>query len=54
MSAMAGDGGLPQPEIGKLIEHAMDLIEFDGPTLRYVLPKTYARPSLDLARSVAA
>jgi type I restriction enzyme M protein len=39
-----------QPEIGKLIDNAMDLIELDNPTLRGVLPKTYARPSLDLRR----
>jgi hypothetical protein len=39
-----------QPEIGKLIDHAMDLIEIDNPSLRAVLPKTYARPSLDVRR----
>ncbi|MGY1814339.1 class I SAM-dependent DNA methyltransferase [Blastococcus sp. SYSU D00820] len=39
-----------QPEIGKLIDNAMDLIEIDNPTLRGVLPKTYARPSLDVRR----
>ena len=39
-----------QPEIGKLIDNAMDLIELDNPSLRGVLPKTYARPSLDLRR----
>jgi type I restriction enzyme M protein len=39
-----------QPEIGKLIDHAMDLIETDNPSLRGVLPKTYARPSLDVRR----
>lgn len=39
-----------QPEIGKLIDNAMDLIERDNPTLRGVLPKTYARPSLDVRR----
>ncbi len=39
-----------QPEIGKLIDNAMDLIELDNPTLRGVLPKTYARPSLDVRR----
>jgi len=37
-----------QPEIGKLIDNAMDLIEVDNPSLRGVLPKTYARPSLAL------
>ncbi|MHB1613836.1 MAG: class I SAM-dependent DNA methyltransferase [Actinomycetes bacterium] len=39
-----------QPEIGTLIDTAMDLIEADNPTLRGVLPKTYARPSLDVRR----
>ncbi|MFZ0226557.1 MAG: class I SAM-dependent DNA methyltransferase [Mycobacterium sp.] len=39
-----------QPEIGKLIDGAMDLIEVDNPSLRGVLPKTYARPSLDVRR----
>jgi type I restriction enzyme M protein len=39
-----------QPEIGKLIDNAMDLIELDNPSLRGVLPKSYARPSLDVRR----
>ena len=39
-----------QPEIGKLIDNAMDLIEADNRSLRGVLPKTYARPSLDVRR----
>jgi type I restriction enzyme M protein len=39
-----------QPEIGKLIDNAMDQIELDNPSLRGVLPKTYARPSLDVRR----
>jgi type I restriction enzyme M protein len=39
-----------QPEIGKLIDNAMDLIEVDNPSLRGVLPKTYARPGLDVRR----
>jgi type I restriction enzyme M protein len=39
-----------QPEIGKLIDHAMDLIEVENPSLRGVLPKTYARPSMDTRR----
>jgi type I restriction enzyme M protein len=39
-----------QPEIGKLIDDAMDLIEVDNPSLRGVLPKIYARPSLDTRR----
>lgn len=39
-----------QPEIGKLIDNAMDLIEIDNASLCGVLPKTYARPSLDTRR----
>ncbi len=39
-----------QPEVGKLLDNAMDLIELDNPSLRGVLPKTYARPSLDVRR----
>ncbi len=39
-----------QPEIGELLDDAMDLIELDNPSLRGVLPKTYARPSLDTRR----
>lgn len=33
-----------------MIDKAMDLIELDNPSLRGVLPKTCARPSLDLRR----
>lgn len=36
-----------QPEIGVLIDSAMDLIEKENPTLRGVLPKTYARAEID-------
>ncbi len=39
-----------KPEIGKLIDDAMDSIEKDNITLRGVLPKDYARPSLDKQR----
>jgi len=39
-----------QPEIGKLIDNAMDLVELDNPSLRGVLPKNYARPSRDPRR----
>jgi type I restriction enzyme M protein len=39
-----------QPEIGKLIGNAMDLVELDNPSLRGVLPKNFARPSLDPRR----
>jgi type I restriction enzyme M protein len=39
-----------QPGVGKLIDNAMDQIEIDNPSLRGVLPKTYARPSLDMRR----
>ena len=39
-----------QPEIGKVIDNAMDLVEADNPSLRGVLPKSYSRPSLDTRR----
>jgi len=38
------------PEVGKLIDDAMELIEKENPTLKGVLPKDYARPSLDKRR----
>ena len=39
-----------QPKIGNLIDDAMDAIEKDNPSLKGVLPKNYARPSLDKQR----
>lgn len=36
-----------KPEIGVLIDEAMHLIEKENPTLKWVLPKNYARPELD-------
>jgi len=36
-----------QPTIGKIVDDAMDALERDNPTLKGVLPKDYARPSLD-------
>jgi type I restriction enzyme M protein len=38
------------PAIGKDIDDAMDAIEKDNPSLKDVLPKDYARPSLDKQR----
>jgi len=35
------------PEIGKVVDQAMDAIEKDNPSLRDVLPKVYARGNLD-------
>jgi type I restriction enzyme M protein len=35
------------PDIGKIIDDAMDDIEKENPSLRDVLPKNYARPTLD-------
>ncbi|KFD42432.1 DNA methyltransferase [Peptococcaceae bacterium SCADC1_2_3] len=35
------------PEIGKVVDQAMDAIEKDNPSLRDVLPKVYARDNLD-------
>ena len=39
-----------QPTIGKDIDDAMDVIEKENPSLKGVLPKEYARPSLDKKR----
>jgi type I restriction enzyme M protein len=36
-----------QPDIGKFIDAAMDVIEKENPSLKGVLPKVYARPYLD-------
>jgi len=38
------------PEIGKMIDDAMIVIEKDNPKLKGVLPKEYARPALDKQR----
>ena len=39
-----------KPEIGELIDHAMDEIEKENPSLNGVLPKNYARPALNKHR----
>ena len=39
-----------QPDIGQLVDRAMDAIERDNPALKDVLPKDYARQSLDKTR----
>jgi type I restriction enzyme M protein len=39
-----------QPNIGELIDNAMDLIEKENSSLKGVLPKEYARPTLDKRR----
>ncbi|MBC7348466.1 MAG: SAM-dependent DNA methyltransferase [Candidatus Aminicenantes bacterium] len=39
-----------QPEIGQIIDAAMEAIERENPTLNSVLPKDYARPALDKQR----
>ena len=39
-----------QPNIGVLIDSAMDAIERDNPSLKGVLPKNYAREALDKRR----
>lgn len=39
-----------QPEIGVLVDAAMDAIERDNATLKGVLPKDYARPALNKQR----
>lgn len=38
------------PEIGNIIDNAMDLIESENPSLKAVLPKNYNRPALDKRR----
>jgi len=38
------------PEIGKVIDAAMDAIEQENKTLKGILPKTYARPEMDKRR----
>lgn len=43
-------GSAKTPEIGKLLDKAMEAIETDNPTLKGVLPKEYARPQLDKRR----
>lgn len=43
-------GSAPQPTIGTLIDAAMTAIERENPSLKGVLPKDYARPSLDKQR----
>jgi type I restriction enzyme M protein len=39
-----------QPQIGKIIDSAMDAVEVENPSLRGVLPKNFARPGLDVRR----
>ncbi|MFH1247354.1 MAG: type I restriction-modification system subunit M N-terminal domain-containing protein, partial [Candidatus Micrarchaeota archaeon] len=39
-----------KPEIGKLIDDAMDVIEKDNQSLKGVLPKNFARPGLNKQR----
>ena len=39
-----------QPEIGVLVDSAMEAVERDNPSLKGVLPKNYARESLDKRR----
>ena len=39
-----------QPTIGKLIDDAMVIIEKENPRLKGILPKNYARPTLDKRR----
>ena len=39
-----------QPNIGSLIDDAMDAVERDNPSLKGVLPKNYGREALDKRR----
>src|ERR1700730_15542379 len=43
-------GAAPQPTIGEIVDDAMAAIERDNASLKSVLPKDYARPSLDKQR----
>jgi len=43
-------GKAKQPQIGKLVDDAMLAIERDNPRLKGVLPKDFARPTLDKHR----
>ena len=38
------------PQIGEIIDNAMDAIEKENPSLRGVLPRTYGRDGLDKRR----
>jgi len=40
-------GKAKQPEIGKFLDDGMVAIERDNPTLKNILPKDFARPTLD-------
>src|SRR5690606_36996009 len=39
-----------QPNIGQIVDAAMEAIERENPSLRGVLPKEYAKPDLDAGR----
>ncbi len=43
-------GKAKQPEIGKFLDDGMIAIERDNPTLKNILPKDFARPTLDKIR----
>jgi type I restriction enzyme M protein len=43
-------GQAKQPEIGKYLDDGMTTIERDNPVLKNILPKEYARPTLDKTR----
>ena len=43
-------GKAKQPEIGKFLDDGMVAIERDNPTLKNILPKDFARPTLDKIR----
>jgi len=43
-------GKAKQPDIGKVLDDAMTAIERDNPDLKNILPREYARPTLDKTR----
>jgi type I restriction enzyme M protein len=40
-------GKAKTPEIGKLVDEAMEILEKENPSLKGILPKDYSKPSLD-------
>lgn len=39
-----------QPEIGQVIDHAIEVIENENPKLKRILPRNYSRPEIDKIR----
>ena len=41
------EGNAKKPEIGKILDEAMEAIEKENPSLKGVLPKVYAKGNID-------